>query len=162
MKLEKLCRESGDLICEEGYQSGSVLETELFNTDGLRRGCDAVRIDCERTNVTEVNGVGVGDNGRLSGSFVSGSVVNLSKKVLSEADINLLSKGLKFSPTPTDINKAELKEDLEVFKRRIRLKWHFKDNEDIREKDKDINKFKIKSNCNHLNRTPFLKTIFGC
>ena len=59
----------------------------------------------------------------LEGSFVSGSVVNLSKKVLSEADINLLSKGLKFSPTATDINKAELKEDLDVFKRRIRLKW---------------------------------------
>ena len=69
------------------------------------------------------NLTGVGDNGKLSGSFVSGSVVNLSKKVLSEADINLLSKGLKFSPTPTDINKAELKEDLDVFKRRIRLKW---------------------------------------
>ena len=60
MKLEKLCRESGDVIREEGYQSGSVLETELFNTDGLRRGCDAVRIDCERTNVvTEVNVIGV-------------------------------------------------------------------------------------------------------
>ena len=161
MKLEKLCRESGDVIREEDYQSGSVLETELFNTDGLRRGCDAVRIDCERTNVTEVNGVGVGDNGRLSGSFVSGSVVNLSKKVLSEADINLLSKGLKFSPTPTDINKAELKEDLEVFKRRIRLKWHFKDNEDIRDKDKDINKFKIKSNWQPPKSDPLLENYLS-
>ena len=161
MKLEKLCRESGDVIREEGYQSGSILETELFNTDGLRRGCDAVRIDCERTNVTEVNGVGVGDNGRLSGSFVSGSVVNLSKKVLSEADINLLSKGLKFSPTPTDINKAELKEDLEVFKRRVRLKWHFKDNEDIRDKDKDINKFKIKSNWQPPKSDPLLENYLS-
>ena len=67
--------------------------------------------------MTEVNVVGVGDNGRLSGSFVSGTVVNISKRVLSEADINLLSKGLKFSPTPTDINKAELKEDLTLTRR---------------------------------------------
>ena len=46
------------------------------------------------------------ENGRLKGRFVSGSVVNLSRRELSEEDISLLSKGLKFSPTPTDIDKA--------------------------------------------------------
>ena len=55
----------------------------------------------------------------------------------------------------------ELKEDLEVFKRRIRLKWHFKDNEDIRDKDKDINKFKIKSNWQPPKSDPLLENYLS-
>ena len=45
--------------------------------------------------------------------------MNLSRRELSEEDVSLLSKGLKFSPTPTDIDKAKLKEDLEAYKRRM-------------------------------------------
>ncbi len=33
------------------------------------------------------------DNGRLTGVFVSGNVVNLSRKVLSEGEVKLLSRG---------------------------------------------------------------------
>ena len=62
------------------------------------------------------------ENGSLKGRFISGSVVNLSRRELSEEDISLLSKGLKFSPTPTDIDKAQLKSDLEAFNRRMRLR----------------------------------------
>ena len=36
------------------------------------------------------------DDGRLTGVFVSGNVVNLSRKVLSEGEVKLLSRGLKF------------------------------------------------------------------
>ena len=84
------------------------------------------------------------ENGRLKGQFVSGSVVNLSRRELSEEDISLLSKGLKFSPTPTDIDKAQLKADLEAYSRRMRLQWHFRNNEDKYVPDKDSN-FKTKS-----------------
>ena len=70
------------------------------------------------------------DNGRLTGRFASGRVVNLSRRELSEEDVSLLSKGLKFPPTPTDIDKAQLKADIEKFKRRMRLRWHFRNNED--------------------------------
>ena len=72
--------------------------------------------------------------------------MNLLKKALSGADIVPLTKGLKFSPTPTDIDKAQLKVDLETFKRKMRLRWHFRDYEDTDDKDMDNNKFKIKSN----------------
>ena len=83
-------------------------------------------------------------NGRLKGRFVSGSVVNLSRRELSEEEIRFLSKGLKFSPTPTDIDKAQLKADLEAYSRRMRLRWHFRNNEDEYVPDKDSN-FKTKS-----------------
>ena len=42
---------------------------------------------------------------RLTGNFVSENVFNLSRRVLSENEIRLLSKGLKFVPTPVSINK---------------------------------------------------------
>ena len=65
---------------------------------------------------------------RLTGVFVSGSVVNLSCKILTEDQIKLLSRGLKFSPTPRDIDKSQLKLDIEEFKRQMKLKWYFRDN----------------------------------
>ena len=76
------------------------------------------------------------------GRFVSTNVVNLSRKVLSQEDLSLLSKGLKFSPTPKDINKGQLKADIEDYKRRMRLRWFFKDKEN---NSQDTNKFKVKS-----------------
>ena len=63
---------------------------------------------------------------RLTGNFVSENVFNLSRRVLSESEIRLLSKGLKFVPTPVSINRAQLKLDLEEFGRRLKLKYHFR------------------------------------
>ena len=65
----------------------------------------------------------------LKGKFVSSNVINLSKRELSENEISLLSKGLKFVPTPTSVNRAQLKEELESFGRRLRLLWHFRNEE---------------------------------
>ena len=65
-------------------------------------------------------------DGRYEGKFVSPNVVNLSDRKLSKAEISLLSKGLKFVPTPSDVNRAVLKEELEVFGRRLRLLWCFR------------------------------------
>ena len=68
---------------------------------------------------------------RYIGKFVSDNVVNLSGRILSSAEISLLSKGLKFAPTPTNINKNILKEELEIFGRKLRLKWHFRNEESL-------------------------------
>ena len=43
----------------------------------------------------------------------------------------MLSKGLKFIPTPTSVNKALIKEELECFGRKLRLLWHFRNEESI-------------------------------
>ena len=58
---------------------------------------------------TQTNGDG-GD--RLTGKFVSDNVINLSKRVLTRGEISLLSKGLKFCPTPRDLDRGKIKTDL--------------------------------------------------
>ena len=70
---------------------------------------------------------------------------NLSGRHLNKAEISLLSKGLKFVPTPTSVVRSRLKEELEVFGRRLRLKWFFRKEE---VNDQPINKFRKKSKFN--------------
>ena len=38
-------------------------------------------------------------------------------------------RGLKFVPTPRGINKALIKEELEAYGRKLRLMWHFRNDE---------------------------------
>ena len=57
----------------------------------------------------------------------SRSVVNLSSSPLSPAETSLLSKGLKFCPTPPTADQIALSQDLSSFYRRIRLKEFFLD-----------------------------------
>ena len=83
------------------------------------------------------------NEGRLEGRFVSKNVINLSKRDLSNAEISLLSKGLKFIPTPSSINKARIKENLEVFGRKLRLKWHFRNEPNFTRTDPFVEKSKF-------------------
>ena len=48
-------------------------------------------------------------------------VVNFSRRNLTEAEISLLSKGLKFCPTPEKVDMYNLRKDVKEFTRRIRL-----------------------------------------
>ena len=64
-------------------------------------------------------------------------VVNLSGIALEEAEINLLSKGLSFCPSPRHIRKEEILDDLEKYFRRLRLKEFFLEEEE--EEDSDAN-----------------------
>ena len=59
--------------------------------------------------------------------YTENNVVNLSKHVLTVAELKLLSKGLNFCPTPVDPNPGELKTDLDSFHRRVRLLARFED-----------------------------------
>ena len=86
------------------------------------------------------NSATISDN-RFEGKFVSANVVNLSGRNLTKAEISLLSKGLKFVPTPRNVDRALLKEQLEIFGRKLRLRWHFRDDEN----DTIINPFRPKS-----------------
>ena len=65
----------------------------------------------------------VTSNGRLKVFFVPENV-NLSNGKLSKAEVSLLSKDLKFCPTPNSVDKSVLKENLEKFGRTLRSKWH--------------------------------------
>ena len=69
----------------------------------------------------------VTDEGRLQGSFCSKTVFNLSLRVLSEIEIQVLEKGLDFAPIQKSINEPELRKDFEDFSRRMHVRWSFRD-----------------------------------
>ena len=75
-------------------------------------------------NVPDYKRAEVTSNGRLKGFLVSENVVNLSNRKLSKAEVSLLSKCLRFCPTPNSVDKSVLKDELEKFGRALRLKWH--------------------------------------
>ena len=83
-------------------------------------------------------------DGRYDGKFVSPNVINFSKRHLSKDQISLLCKGVKFIPTPKHINKALIKEELEIYGRKLRLMWHYRNEE----QEITINPFKKKSKFN--------------
>ena len=57
-------------------------------------------------------------------------VINLSGAALDNDKINLLSRGLSFCPTPRQVNKEEVLDDLEGYFRRLRLNEFFLDEDD--------------------------------
>ena len=83
-------------------------------------------------------------NNRYEGKFVSANVINLSSCYLSKDEVSVLSKGLQFVPTPKHINKAKIKEEIEVYGRKLRLMWHFRNDH----QEFDVNPFKKKSKFN--------------
>ena len=62
------------------------------------------------------------EDGRLKGFFCSKTVFNLSEKLLTEAEIKVLEKGLDFTPVQKTLNEPELRKDFEEFSRTIRCK----------------------------------------
>ena len=52
-------------------------------------------------------------------------VINLSNKVLSTSQINLLQRGLKFVPSRKNIDFTQLLTDLQAWERRMRLREYF-------------------------------------
>ena len=51
--------------------------------------------------------------------------MNLSRRKLTDGEFALLSKGLNFFPTPTNLDRFKLCKDINEFIRRIRLKEYF-------------------------------------
>ena len=54
------------------------------------------------------------------------TVVNLSKKVLSDVENKVLEKGLDYALIQSKINEPESKRDFENLCRQMRLKWFFR------------------------------------
>ncbi len=53
------------------------------------------------------------------------TVVNLSDKVLTDPQVKLLSRGLKFCPTPREPDQLSFQQDMAQFNRRLRLREYF-------------------------------------
>lgn len=59
---------------------------------------------------------------RLTKYFCSETVSNLSKKVQTEQEIEILRKGFGSADIENEINKSELQQNFEEFSHKIRLK----------------------------------------
>ena len=68
----------------------------------------------------------IAESSRLKDCFCFNTAFNLSKKVLTETEIKVLEKGLDFAPIQKTLNEPELRKDFEEFSRRMRHKWHFR------------------------------------
>ena len=111
-------------------------------------------------------------------------VINLSDRNLTETEIDILEKGLKFCPTPGEPNMYDIHKDLRSFFRRMRLKAHFSEdpeesppttnrsildffttnNSDGGIPEIDLSKFKPKSTWEpgDEHKDPVLETFFKC
>ena len=74
--------------------------------------------------------------------------MNFSTRNLTDSVIPLLSKILNFVPTSNTIDKAKLKTELETLGRVLRLKWHFRNEEN----EFELDQFKPKSTFNPCNK----------
>ena len=72
------------------------------------------------------NQVSVTSKGRLLEYFYSEMVFNLSRKILTDTEIKILEKGLDFAPVQRKINEPEIRSDFKEISKRVRTKWHFR------------------------------------
>ena len=74
------------------------------------------------------------------------TVVNLSKRELTGAEISLLWKGLKFCPTPEKVDIYSLRKDIREYVRRVRLREYFySEQDDVEGSFSDLPAFRKKS-----------------
>ncbi len=66
----------------------------------------------------------------MQNKYTKRSVVNHSTLELNDTHISLLSKGLKFCPTPNHPNTGDLKEDMDKLHKQMRWAAFFNDIED--------------------------------
>ena len=81
------------------------------------------------------------------------------QRQLIKTEISLLSKELKFVPTPNRIDNAKPKQELKVFGRKLRLMWHFRNDERLFDCNK---KFRSKSTFNPKNKDVIIETYLSC
>ena len=91
---------------------------------------------------------------KVEAKFVNKIVIYLSRRYLSASEISLLSKGLKFVPTATKIDHAKLKAELEEYGRKLRLMWHFRNDE----RSSAADRFRPRSYFNLRNKDVIIET----
>ena len=67
--------------------------------------------------------------------FISDNVVNLSKRVLTKAEICLSTKGLKFCVTPRDLDCFFMQRDFKDFDRKVKCRAYFLSNNEVYNKN---------------------------
>ena len=86
---------------------------------------------------------------------------HLSKKVLTEAEIKVLEKGLDYAPIQDKVNEPELRSEFEEFCWRMRFKWYFRNDStpDFSQKSSFTPKSSWKPPTGHPNLDVFLSEL---
>ena len=159
-----ICTNSAETQNSSDSFDQSVADTEYFTSQDR----ELVSILEELQNNTVTVSHNSTETTRLTGHFCSDTVFNLSNRVLTDAEISVLEKGLDYAPIQNKINEPELRTDFEEFCRKMRLKWHFRN--DTTPNFSEIPAFRPKSTWNppkgHPNLEVFLseveKELFKC
>ena len=110
--------ESREISSTQDKEFLSMLADLRTSVDVINRSMEISSEEVDQQNTTYEN--------RLTGYCCLDTVFNLSKKVLSDAEIKVLEKGLDYAPIQNKINEPELRRDFENFCRQMRLKWFFR------------------------------------
>ena len=111
----------------EIQNSSNSLENSTPDSLGLTsQDRELISILDELQNVSVTGPGNNKDSTRLTSYFCSETVFNPSNRVLSDAEIKVLEKGLDYAPIQNKIIEPELRNDFNEFCRRMRLKWYFR------------------------------------
>ena len=86
-------------------------------------------------------------NNELQSKFVSDNVINISSRVLTQAEVSLLliSRGLKFCPTPIELDISSVKRDIKEFGRKLKCKAFFHSKIGMEQEGQTFRQFREKS-----------------
>ena len=143
---DSIIRLLASLLADDEGKNPVLCPNRTVNTVGLTTEGNSTVNVITTNNDTMVSSSPVFCNDRLHGYFVSDTVFNLSKKVLSDTEIRVLSKGLSFVPTPSAINEMQLRDDFAEFSRRMRCRWYFRN--EVSEDFGQVPSFRKKSEWN--------------
>ena len=146
----------------EIQNSSNSLENSTPDSLGLTsQDRELISILDELQNVSVTGPGNNKDSTRLTSYFCSETVFNPSNRVLSDAEIKVLEKGLDYAPIQNKINEPELRNDFNEFCRRMRLKWYFRN--EVTPNFSEVPAFRPKSSWNppkgHPNLEVFLSEV---
>ena len=142
---------------EEENREGVLATNNLGKEMRIEIEEDNSREEVSILNRCEIYGMGSNDNTR--DAFVSENVVNLSKRVLTNSEIKVLSRGRNLCPTPKEIDKAAVIKDLSELSRRMKCKADFAQNGEARNLSDELIRFKVKSTWKPTRVDPVLDLI---
>ena len=144
----------------EMQNSSNSLENSTSDSLGLTsQDRELISILDELQNISVTGPSNNTDSTRLTGYFCSETVINLSNRALSDAEIEVLEKGLDCVPIQNKINELELKNDLNEFCRRMRLKWYFR--YEVTPNFSEVPAFRPKSSWNPPKGNPNLEVFLS-
>jgi hypothetical protein len=139
-KFKKLTEESFEKCAENSYVDWfevSSLQDNLKgnNTTCVKNDIDEINLNKQKikTNFGEGNSSNNGEKSVVQEKqSKKRTVINISNKILSQAEISILEKGLSFVPSANNIDITKLHSDLIEWERRMRLREYFYEKEDKR------------------------------